>query len=121
MRRRQQGMTLIGMLCVLAMAGSLLYAGIVITPLYLNYLKVVRSMQAAAADFKGTDTVDQVAVRRSLEKHWQIEDIDSVDYKDVEITKDDSGTSLHVAYDASASYVANLSLTLHFDKTVKAQ
>ena len=33
--------------------------------------------------------MDQVALRRTLERHWQIEDIDSVEAKDVEITKDD--------------------------------
>ena len=57
----------------------------------------------------------------SLERHWEIEDITGVDYKDMEITKDDRGVSLHVAYDDSAPYVANVSLAVHFDKTVKVQ
>jgi hypothetical protein len=117
MRRHQRGMTFIGLLFVMAMAGFLIYAGIRITPLYLNYMKVSRSMEATAADFKG-DSVDQAALRRTLEKHWQIEDIDSVDPKDVEISKDDRGTVLHVAYDDTSPYMANLSLTMHFDKTV---
>jgi Tfp pilus assembly protein PilE len=117
MRHHQRGMTFVGMLFVLAMVGLLVYAGIRITPLYLNYMKVSRSMEATAADFKG-DSVDQAALRRTLEKHWQIEDIDSVDPKDVEITKDEGTTVLHVVYDDSSPYIANLSLTMHFDKTV---
>jgi len=120
MRQRQQGMTLIGLLCVLALVGAIVYAVIRITPLYLNYMKVARSMEATAAEFKG-DSVDQAALRRTLDKHWQIEDIDSVDSKDVEITKDDTGAMMHVAYDDSAPYVANVSLTVHFDKTVKVR
>jgi Tfp pilus assembly major pilin PilA len=118
MRRRQQGMTFIGLLFVLAMAGAIVYAGIRITPLYLNYMKVARSLDATAGDYKGSDGVDQAALRRTLEKHWQIEDISSVDAKDVEITKDGSITTLHVAYDDSSPYVANLSLSMHFDKSV---
>jgi hypothetical protein len=118
MRRHQRGMTFIGLLFVLGMAGLLVYAGIRIAPLYLNYMKVSRSLEATAADFKGGDSVDQAALRRTLEKHWQIEDIDNVDPKDVEITKGDGGTTLHVAYDDSSPYLANLSLTMHFDKTV---
>jgi len=115
-------MTFVGMLFILGLVGVVLYAGIRLTPVYLNYLKVVRSMDAAAADFKGTEAaVDQAAIRRSLEKHWQIEDIDSVDAKDVEINRDESGTSLHVAYDDSVPYIANVSLSVHFEKTVKAQ
>jgi Tfp pilus assembly protein PilE len=120
MLKRQQGMTMIGILFVLALIGVIGYAGMRITPLYLNYLKVARSMEATASEFKG-DSVDQAALRRTLEKHWQIEDIDSVDAKDVEISKDDSGTVMHVAYDDSAPYIANLSLTMHFDKTAKVQ
>jgi uncharacterized protein DUF4845 len=117
MRRHQRGMTFIGLLFVLAMLGVIVYAGIRIVPLYLNYMKVARSMDATAGEFKG-DSVDQGALRRTLEKHWQIEDIDNVDAKDVEITKDDHGTVMHVAYDDSAPYIANLSLMMHFDKTV---
>jgi hypothetical protein len=113
-------MTLIGLLCILALAGSVVYAGIRLTPVYLNYMKVVRSMEAAAAEFKG-DAADQASIRRSLDKHWQIEDVDSVDSKDVEISKDDGATVLHVAYDDTVPYIANVSLSVHFDKTVKAQ
>ena len=120
MRKRQQGMTMIGILFVLGLIGVIGYAGMRITPLYLNYLKVARSMEATASEFKG-DSVDQAALRRTLEKHWQIEDIDSVTAKEVEITKDDSGTTMHVAYDDSAPYIANVSLTVHFDKTAKVQ
>ena len=50
MRRRQQGMTLIGMLFVLGLVGVILYAGIRIAPLYLNYMKVARSLNATAEE-----------------------------------------------------------------------
>jgi Tfp pilus assembly protein PilE len=120
MRKRQKGMTMIGIFFVLALVGVIGYAGMRILPLYLNYMKVSRSIDATASEFKG-DAVDQVALRRTLEKHWQIEDIDSVQAKEVEITKDDSGTVMHVAYDDSAPYIANVSLTVHFDKTAKVQ
>ena len=120
MLKRQQGMTMIGVLFVLALIGVIGYAGMRILPLYLNYMKVARSMEATAAEFKG-DSVDQAALRRTLEKHWQIEDIDSVSAKDVEIVKDEGTTTMHVAYDDSAPYIANVSLTVHFDKTSKVQ
>ena len=120
MLKRQQGMTMIGVLFVLALIGVIGYAGMRILPLYLNYMKVARSMEATASEFKG-DAVDQAALRRTLEKHWQIEDISSVEPKEVEIVKNDSGISLHVAYDDAAPYIQNVSLSVHFDKTVKVQ
>ena len=120
MLKRQQGMTMIGILFVLALIGVIGYAGIRILPLYLNYMKVARSMEATASEFRG-DSVDQAALRRTLEKHWQIEDIDSVSAKDVEITKDDGGVQMHVSYDDSVPYVANVFLMVHFEKTVKVR
>ena len=42
MRNHQQGMTFIGLLFVLAMAGVIVYAGIRLAPLYLNYMKVAK-------------------------------------------------------------------------------
>jgi hypothetical protein len=120
MRRRQVGMTFIGLLCILALVGVIGYAGLRLVPLYLNYMKVAKSMDATAAEFKA-ENPDPGGVRRSLEKHWQIEDISSVDAKDVEIVKNEGGVSLHVAYDDSSPYISNVSLMVHFDKTVKMQ
>ncbi len=119
-RRQQHGMTLMGFFFILALVGLIGYAGLRLTPLYLNYIKVARSMEAAATEFK-SDNPDPIAIRRSLEKHWQIEDISNVDAKDVEIVKNENGVALHLAYDDAAPYVSNVSLSVHFVKTVKVQ
>jgi hypothetical protein len=120
MGRRQRGMTFIGLACILGLVGLIGYAGIRLVPVYLNYMKVARSMDATASEMK-SENPDPGAIRRSLEKHWQIEDISSVDSKDVEIVKDEGGVSLHVAYDDLAPYMSNVSLSVHFDKSVKVQ
>jgi hypothetical protein len=119
-RRSQSGMTLIGTLVILAMFGSLAYAGLRLAPLYLNYMKVARSLDATAQEFR-SDNPDPGGIRRSLEKHWQIEDISDVSPKDVELVKNETGVALHVVYDDSAPYLGNLSLSVHFDKTSKVQ
>lgn len=121
LRHSQQGMTFVGLLCILVMVGTIGYAGLRLMPLYLNYMKVARSMDVTATEFKG-ENPDLNGMRRSLEKHWQIEDISNVEAKEVEITKNDNGgITLHVAYDDSAPYIQNVSLAVHFDKTVKVQ
>jgi len=120
MRRRQQGMTFIGLLFVLAMAGALLYAGIRLAPLYLNYMKVVRSLDAVASESK-SENPDPGALRNALARQWEIQSLDSPDSKEVEITKEDNGVTLHVAYDDSVPYIGNVSLSVHFEKTTKVQ
>ena len=119
-RRPQQGMTFIGLLCILVLVGTIGYAGVRLVPVYLNYMKLARTMESAAAEFKGeTGSLD--GVRKSLDRHWAIEDITAVDQKDIEITRDDNGLQLHVAYDDAVPYIANVSLSVHFDKTVKVK
>jgi hypothetical protein len=120
MRQRQQGMTFLGLLCILAMAGIIGYAGVRLVPLYLNYMKVVRTMESTATEVKG-DNPDPAAMRLSFNRHWAIEDITVVTEKDIEIIKDDTGVTMHIAYDDSVPYIANVSLAVHFDKTVKVQ
>src|SRR5258708_39838844 len=82
MSRYQRGMTFIGLLCILALVGVIGYAGLRLVPLYLNYMKVARSMDATAGEFK-SDNPDPGGMRRPLEKHWQIPGISTLDHKDV--------------------------------------
>jgi hypothetical protein len=120
MRRPQLGMTFIGLLCILGLVGVIGYAVVRLVPVYLNYMKLARTMESAATEFKGENAgVD--GVRKSLDRHWAIEDITGLDQKDIEITKDDGGLQLHAVYDDSVPYIANISLSVHFDKTVKVQ
>ncbi|HEX3603253.1 MAG TPA: DUF4845 domain-containing protein [Steroidobacteraceae bacterium] len=120
MRNHQQGMTFIGLLCVLALAGVVVYAGIRLAPLYLNYLKIARTMESVAAEAKG-DSPDPAAMRIAIDRHFNIEDPTGVTTKDIEITKDEGGVQMHVAYDDAVPYVANVSLSVHFEKTVKVR
>jgi Domain of unknown function (DUF4845) len=120
MRNHQQGMTFIGLICVLALVGVILYAGIRLAPLYLNYMKIARAMDSAATEVKG-DNPDPAALKQILGRHFEIDDPTGVTEKDIEITKDDGGVQMHVAYDDAVPYVANVSLSVHFEKTVKVR
>ncbi len=120
MRRPQQGMTFIGLMFILVFVGAVGYGVVRLIPVYLNYMKLVRTMESAVTESKGEGaSID--AIRNTIGRHWDIEDITGVDQKDIEITRDDSGLTLHVAYDDSVPYIANISLSVHFDKTVKVQ
>jgi len=113
-------MTFIGLLCILALAGVVVYAGIRLIPLYLNYMKIAKIMDATATEVSG-DNPDPGEMRRIIERHWTVDDPTGIDAKEIEITKDEGGVQMHVAYDDSVPYVGNLSLSVHFDKTVKVR
>jgi hypothetical protein len=119
MHKRQRGMTFIGLLCILALVGLIGYAIIILVPVYLNYQKISKIMDSTATELQGS--ADPGAIKRSLEHHWAIDDPIIIDFKDVEITKDDTGAIMHVSYDHAVPYISNVSLSVHFDKSVKVK
>ena len=120
MQKHQRGMTFIGLLCILALVGVIGYAGVRLAPVYLNYMKISRTLEAVATEVKG-ENPDPQAIRSLIDRHFNIEDPVIVDTKDIEITRDDTGVQMHVAYDHPVPYLANVSLVAHFDKTVKVR
>jgi hypothetical protein len=115
--RRQRGATFIGMVTIIAILGLALYAGIRLTPIYLEYMKVVRSMEQTRDEAKGGPP-DPAAVRVSLDRRWAIEDISTIDAKDIEVKKSGDGVTMRAFYRAEAPFVGNVSLAVDFDKSV---
>ncbi|MBS0398140.1 MAG: DUF4845 domain-containing protein [Proteobacteria bacterium] len=117
MRHRQHGMTFIGLLMILALVGILAYAGIQLVPVYLNYMKLTRTLEQVAVEFKG-DTPDPGRIRTALDRHWTIEDITGITPKEVEITREGDGVVMHANYSQAVPFLGNITLTATFDKTV---
>lgn len=114
---RQRGATFLGMLIIVAIIGVAVYAGIRLTPLYFEYMAVVRAMDQTAKEFSG-DAVSPQMLRTSLDRRWTVEDINSIEPKDIEIKKTGKGYTMRAEYRAEAPFVANVSLVVDFDKTV---
>jgi len=117
MRSRQRGATFLGMVVILAILGFALYAAIRLTPVYLEYMAVVRALEQTAKENAGTSSPQDL--RNALDRRWTIEDIHSITPKDIEIKKVGSGYSMRAWYRAEAPFVANVSLVADFDKTVR--
>jgi hypothetical protein len=118
MRSRQRGATFIGIVVILAILGFALYAGIRLTPVYLEYMAVARALEQTAKELGGNPTSPQ-DLRNSLNRRWTIEDIHSIEPKDIEIKKAGSGFTMRAWYRAETPFVANVSLIADFDKTVR--
>ncbi len=119
MRHRQNGITFIGLLFVIALVGLPVLAIIKLVPVYLNYMAVSRDMEGLRSEFKGTP--DPGGIRRSLDRHWNIDDVTGLQTKDIEITKEDGVVIVHAAWDDKVSYLGNVSLMVSFDKTVRIE
>jgi hypothetical protein len=120
MRSRQRGATVIGMVVIIAIIGLGLYAGIRLTPLYMEYMAVVRALEQTAKESTGATTSPN-QLRTSLDRRWTIEDIKSIDPKDIEIKRVGDRYTMRAWYRAEAPFIGNVSLVADFDKTVTTQ
>jgi hypothetical protein len=117
MRSRQRGATFLGMAIIVAILGFGLYAGIRLVPVYTEYMAVVRALEQTAKEADETVMPDQL--RNSLGRRWEIDDIKSLQAKDVEIRKAGTGYTMRAWYRAETPFVGNVSMIVTFDKTVR--
>jgi hypothetical protein len=117
MRSRQRGATFIGLVTIIAILGFALYAGIRLAPLYFEYMAVVRALEQTAKEYAGDPTTPP-ELRNSLERRWTVEDINSIEVKEIDIKKTAGGYTMRAWYRAEAPFVGNVSLVADFDKTV---
>jgi len=120
MRSKQAGVTLIGWVVLLIPMGICVYTGIRLTPVYLNYMKVARTLEQVKTEYKGgSDPGSQQAIRSAVERHLNIEDVDYPDIKDIKIARGDKGGwVVSASYDDQAPLFANVFILISFDKQV---
>jgi Domain of unknown function (DUF4845) len=118
MRIRQTGVTAIGWLFLLTPLAIVIYAGMRLAPVYLNYMKVAKALDQAGGELKGT-TIDPTSIRNAIDKHLMVEVIDYPTGKDMKVTRDGTGWAVESQYDDEAPLFGNISLHVTFDKTVK--
>ena len=118
MRNRQLGVTAIGWLVLLTPVAIVVYAGIRLAPVYLNYMKVVKAMDGAVTELKAGG-VNPQSIRNTIDKHFEIDMVDYPTTKDMKITRDGAVWLVESQYDDDAPLFANLSLHVVFDKKVK--
>ena len=118
MRSRQRGATFLGMVTIIAILGFALYAAIRLMPVYFEYMAVARAMEQTAKE-NADGVTSPNDLRLELDRRWTIEDIKSIQPKDIEIKKAGSGYTMRAWYRAETPFVANVSLVADFDKTVR--
>jgi hypothetical protein len=117
MRSKQRGITLIGWIILLAPMALVIYAGIRLTPVYLNYMKVSKSLNRVASELSG-ESANTQTIRNALEKQLDVESVDYPALKDIRINKDGRGWAVQAAYDDQAPLFSNVFILVSFDKSV---
>jgi len=116
-RNKQLGVTALGWLILLTPFAIVIYAGIRATPVYLNYLKVVKTLEGTKSELKGGASA--TSIKTAIDKHFEIDMVNYPDSKDFKITRDEGAWLVEAQYEDDAPLFANISLHFVFDKQVR--
>jgi Domain of unknown function (DUF4845) len=117
MHNRQAGVTALGWLFLLTPLAIVIYAGIRLAPVYLNYLKVVRAIESTASEVKA-GTTDATTIRALIDRHFEIDMVEFPTVEQMKITRAGGSWVIESAYDDEAPLFGNISLHVVFDKKV---
>jgi hypothetical protein len=115
-RRPQRGITLIGMLCLVSFIGLFVFAAIRLTPVYMEYMNIVKALESLKAE--AATGANVAGIQRALERQFDIDDVHSLTSKDIEIARDGGELTVRATYDAYAPFIGNVGFLVHFDKLV---
>lgn len=116
--RRQQGMTLIGMVIVAMIAGIFVLAAIRLIPIYLEYMKIDAALDAMKIDLDGSNA-GPGQIRTSLERRFDIDDVKSIRSRDVVVERTANGYVVRADYEGRTPFIANVYFLVDFDKSVE--
>ncbi len=115
--RRQAGMTTLGLLILVVFVGIFAFAAIRLTPVYLNYLKVVGVVNGVVEEFDTTGA-SRSEIMSSISRRFDIESVSEIRAKDVKVKAVGNGYEVVAAYSHKTPFMANVSFVVDFDKRV---
>jgi hypothetical protein len=111
--KRQQGLGMWGWIFVLGVMGFVTMVVMQLVPIYLNELAIERVVKLTAKD-PGNANASPMEVRKAMQTRWDVEGINNLDIKAVQLVKTPNGRALAYEYDAKADLFYNLSIVAHF-------
>ena len=115
MKKRQAGMTTVGLIVLVAFVGMFAFAGLRLTPVYLNYMKIVGIVDGVREEFDGVGA-SRADIRTSLRRRFDIESVSQITSREVKVTSVDGGFEVAATYSHKAPFIANVSFVVDFDK-----
>jgi hypothetical protein len=108
----QRGVSLSGLIFVLAVVGVVAVFGMKVFPTFLEY-RAIQSAIVAAKDTRGTI----LEMKESFNKHADIDRIDSITAKDLVFSNASGEQQISYAYKKIIPIVANVSLMIDYSGT----
>ncbi|HEY5804399.1 MAG TPA: DUF4845 domain-containing protein [Lysobacter sp.] len=113
MKRTQSGMTLIGFVIALAVAGVFIYMGMKLVPMYSEYYAVKEALRELSKE-SGIAQKDPGSIKDLFFRRLYISYAENVKPENVKIARKDSGYTMSVDYEVRRPLIANIDVVGHF-------
>lgn len=109
--KNQRGVTLMGMIVACIVIVFVAIGGLKIAPAYIEYYKVKKAVVGIAQSNPGGTVGD---VRRAFQLRAAVDDIDVIDAKDLEITKEGNDVVVSATYSKRIPLFGNVNVVIDF-------
>jgi hypothetical protein len=112
-QRKQQGMSLLSGLVLLAVVGFFLTAAFKIAPLYLDNSFVAAAIASLEQDdIHGMTDGD---IRRKLGSQFDINNIRDINTKDIKVVRGKTHTTVSLDYEKRVNFMGNVDVVVRFE------
>lgn len=114
MKRTQSGITLIGFLVVLAVAGFFAYVGMKLFPMYQEFYSVKSALKGLSNE-PGIATADPAKIQDLFFRRLYINYSDNVKPENVKLSRGDRGWKMEVNYEVRKPMIYNIDVVGKFN------
>lgn len=120
--QHQRGLTIPGFLGAIAGTLIVLLLSLRVVPAYIEYFKISHTLDKIASNAKENSNIrTPTDIRYAFQRQSEIDDINIVSSRDLKIGSSRDGFDVSVSYESRMPIVANMSLIIEFEKTVRVE
>ena len=113
MRARQGGLSMLGFIFVAAVVVTCVMIGFRVMPAYIEYYSVQKALEQSLVDTKDLNSAAEI--RNAFQRRADAGYIESVQSRDIDITKSKNEVTASASWTRKLPLVANVSLFLEFE------
>lgn len=119
MQRNTRGITLIGFLFLLGIAGFFAYMVMRLLPMYVEYFGVLKTMEMVKNE-PGAAQKSLEEIRREVMLKFNTQYVDEADVppQAIQVHREGGAATLRIAYEKRVPFIYNIDLVATFDKSV---
>jgi len=117
LRKRQQGLGMLGWLIVLGIASFALTCFFRVGPLYLEYWQTRKALDLVLIDSQSSGK-SKDELLGAIQRQFDVSRIESITLKDIKFVDAKSGREVSANYEKRVALIANIDVVVKFDKLV---